>query len=125
VLTITGLGTEETIASGRQRFHGRAGHTSIGVSDVIDLPFVSSKEKDSVFDNGAAGAATVLLQGSRELGIGDGIEIVSRIHDTVTAEGERGAMNLVGAGLQADIDNRTGLPPKFCRRVFFHVEFLD
>ncbi len=34
-------------------------------------------------------------------------------------------MNLIGAGLEADVDDRTGLPAKFRWREFFDIEFLD
>ena len=55
--------TRKAVAGVAQRGgHKGAGDASERVSYVIDLPFVSAKEKDFVFDNRAADAAAVLFQ---------------------------------------------------------------
>src|ERR1019366_4127777 len=102
-----------------------AGHAAERVSYVIDLPFVSAKEKDLVFDDRAADAAAVLFQRSRELGVGNGVEKVAGVRHTVAPKREPGAVNLVGAGLETHVNHRSRLPPEFGRCKFFHVKLLN
>src|ERR1039458_189162 len=102
-----------------------AGDAAERVSYVIDLPFVSAKEKDLVFDDRAADAAAVLFQRSRELGVGNGVEKVAGVRHTVAPKREPGAVNLVGAGLETHVNHRSRLPPEFGRCKFFHVKLLN
>src|SRR4029077_15946616 len=132
VRAVTGLGTEEAVWSrhsvhdGRgHRDHRRAGDAPERVSYAIDLPLVSPKEKDLVFDNRAADAAAVLLQRSCEFGVGYGVEKVSRVHYAVATKREPGAVNLVCAGLETHVNHRPRFPPEFGRCKFFHIEFLN
>src|SRR5208337_3041230 len=119
-------GYEKAVAGVVQRRrHKGAGDAAVRIPYVIHLPFVGAEEKDLVFDNRAADAAAVLFQRSCELGVGDGVEKVARVRHTVTPKGEPSAVNLVGAGLETDVNHRSWFPPEFGRCKFFHVKLLN
>ena len=75
-------------------------------------------------DRAADGAAElVLAQGALRLIFG--VEKVARIEDVIALEAINRAVNLVGARLQAEIDDSAGLPAILCRRMLRRVELLN
>ena len=106
--------------------HGGAGDAGERVAHVILLAFVRTEKESLVFDDRAAEAAAVLLEGAGQLGRGSSVEIVAGVeHVAVAAKGERGAVQAVGAGLETDVDHRSRLPSIFRGGILLDVEFLD
>src|ERR1017187_6022897 len=76
----------------------------------------------------AAMASTTLLFGSppsETVAGSDRVKPVARIQRRVAAKGVGGAVDVIGARLQCNVDDGTGLPAVFCRRILLNIEFLN
>src|SRR6185437_2770670 len=113
---------EQAVAGRRHRDHGRSRDPE-RVPYVVLLAFVRSEVKSFVLDDGAAETYAKLLQRSTGFGCRSLIEVISRIHGTVTAKSKRNAVDGIGAGLEPNIYDRARLPSILCWRILQKVEF--
>src|SRR5262249_7576504 len=76
-------------------------------------------------DDRAADAESVLMQQEFLLRIRPSIEVVARVEDVVAMEVVSGAVEVVGTGLEAEVDDRAGFPSILGCWILLRVEFLD
>src|SRR2546425_8944426 len=103
----------------------RAGNAGERIPHRVTLSFVAAEEKDLVLNNGTAQCTAKLLEVSGRLRLVGGIEVVARIQRGVAAKSVGATVQLIGARLQPDVNDGSGLPAVFRTRILLEVEFGD
>src|SRR6267143_3375431 len=95
------------------------------VANGITLSFKGAKIKELVLNDVSATGDTKLLELDGGLVRANGIEVIASIKGVGAAEGIGGAVNLIGARLQADAGDGARLPAKFGLGIDLRVELLN
>src|SRR6185437_5601424 len=95
------------------------------ITHRVALPFIGSEVEQPVFNDVPAQRAPVLLQADRGLGIGSAVKEVARVEAIGAAKAVGGAMQLIGAGLEANAGDSAGFPAEFSGGVLLHIELLN
>src|ERR1700722_1546174 len=95
------------------------------ISHSVALAFVTHKEEELVLDDAPSSGRSKLLQGNRPLFLRWRVKVIACVPRAVASESVCGAVKAVCAGFDSNVDNCSGLPSVFGRRIFLNVEFLD
>src|SRR6267378_3184785 len=95
------------------------------VANGITLSFKGAKIKELVLNDVSATSYTELLELDWGLVRANGIEVIASIKGVGASEGIGGAVNLIGARLQADAGDRARLPAELSFGIDLRVELLN